>query len=210
FAKLLNRSFRQSMRRLRDTIRNTNETSTRDYEEAQEDRCAPSGESTSRRETPYIPPPDYVTVIGTCTSHSVTDSNDSSNSSSPMSDPPPLYATLDPLRRQRSSAAMADGTTSASNVKSDIGAEFPRPTTPTLQRNSSARGSSLQRSIASGIRHSARRIAVTLGVRNGQEDDSTLVTSEELPVQDADTSRDTEEYYPHAYTNIEMISQSEA
>ncbi|XP_064090408.1 uncharacterized protein LOC135204231 [Macrobrachium nipponense] len=203
FAKLLNQSLRQSMRRLRNTIRSTTEaTQNGDNESAaQTNSCSRVEESTSRN-TPYIPPPDYVTIVGECGPQIV-------SSPAGNTDPPPLYSTLDPLRRQRALAALANATTSTFNVKSDVVAETAHPVTPSLQRSNSRRESGLRRSIASGVRRSARRLAATLGVGNG-DDDSTLVTSEEPISQDTQSSRDGEELHPHAYTNFEMVSQSEA
>ena len=203
---MLNQSLRQSMRRLRNTIRSGTETTqNRENEgDTQNDSCNRQEEEStaSRINSPYIPPPDYVTVVGECgTRHSNT-------APSNNTDPPPLYSTLDPLRRQRAQAAMASASTS--NVKSDIDAEIAQPTTPNFQRNNSRRGSGLRRSIASGVRRSARRLAATLGVGN-RDDDSTLVNSEEPISQDSHTSsREPEESHPHAYTNFEMVSQSEA
>lgn len=203
FAKLLNQSLRQSMRRLRNTIRSSTEANQNGDNEsaAQTNSCTRVEESTSRN-TPYIPPPDYVTIVGEC-------GTQMGSSPSGNTDPPPLYSTLDPLRRQRALAALANATTSTFNVKSDVVAETAHPTTPSLQRSNSRRESGLRRSIASGVRRSARRLAATLGVGNG-DDDSTLVTSEEPISQDTQSSRDGEELHPHAYTNFEMVSQSEA
>lgn len=199
-AKLFNQGLRSSVRRLRNTLRPSTESEVvRDGENAQDSNIQQSITESSNISTPYIPPPDYVSAINERTSNHTTITN--------SSDPPPIYATLDPLARQRALAALRGNNSSATDVKisddvtaSDI----------TLQRNNSLRRSGLRRSLTSGVRRSARRLAATLGVGRG-EADASLVNSEAPVSMDTNVGGanvDTE--HPHAYTNFEMVEQSEA
>ncbi|XP_042224187.1 uncharacterized protein LOC121868015 [Homarus americanus] len=200
FAKLLNQSLRQSMRRLRETLRNNSEASTnRDGEGAPQGvEC---GQPSTTAATPYIPPPDYVTAVTECGTQR--------SQSSTSSDSPPRYSTLDPLRRQQALAALASAASSSTCIKTDDETELPLPTTPALHRNNSLRRSGLRRSIASGVRRSARRLAATLGV-GGSEDGATLVSSEAPVSQDVHPGRETEPSHPYAFTNFELVSHSNA
>ncbi|XP_069177656.1 uncharacterized protein bdg [Procambarus clarkii] len=202
FAKLLNQSFRQSMRRLRYTLRNGSEDSThRDADGTPQEVECGQPSTTAREATPYIPPPDYVTVITEC-------SRERSHSST-SNEAPPRYSTLDPLRRQEALAALANAASSSMCIKTDDETELPLPTAPSLHRNNSLRRSGLRRSIASGVRRSARRLAATLGVGSG-EDGATLVGSEASVNEDNQSVREVEPSHPYAYTNFELVSHSHA
>ncbi|XP_063597948.1 uncharacterized protein LOC134774486 [Penaeus indicus] len=202
FAKLLNQSLRQSMRRLRDTLRSNVETNVATDTEAtaQLEECHIT-ETQVRTSTPYIPPPDYVTAVSEC----APDRSQSSTST----EPPPRYSTLDPLRRQQALAALGNSLASGSHVKADGDTDQALPTTSELQRDNSLRRSGLRRSIASGVRRSARRLAATLGVGGG-EDGATLVNSEVPLSQDSQQGGENEESHPYAFTNFELVSQSDA
>lgn len=202
FAKLLNQSLRQSMRRLRDTLRSNAETNVATDTEAtaQLEECQTT-ETQVRTSTPYIPPPDYVTAVSEC----APDRSQSSTST----EPPPRYSTLDPLRRQQALAALGNSLASGSHDKVDGDTDQALPTTSELQRDNSLRRSGLRRSIASGVRRSARRLAATLGVGGG-EDGATLVNSEVPLSQDSQQGGENEESHPYAFTNFELVSQSDA
>ncbi|XP_071535034.1 uncharacterized protein bdg [Panulirus ornatus] len=202
FAKLLNRSLRESIRRLRGTVRHGTEINTNTDAEGtpQADECGEPSTTAARIATPYIPPPDYVTAVTECG----TDRNQSSTSY----DSPPQYSTLDPLRRQQALAALANPASSGRCAKTDGETELPLPTS-VLHRNNSLRRSGLRRSIASGVRRSARRLAVTLGMGGG-EDGATLVNSETPVGQDSHMGREAGQPHPFAYTNFELVSHSDA
>lgn len=191
-AKLVNQSVRQSMRRLRASFRSptaptsTTPSSTTDLETGQQVGDQRSGGTPQ----PYIPPPDYLTVTE-CGSRRSTD--------------PPQYATLDPLRRQRALAVLAG----ASGVKAEDRGDGEDSAVTGLQRNNSLRGSGLGRSLASGVRRSARRLAATLGVGTG-EDGAALVVSEATPAQGTNSGHTQDDQQPYVYTNIELVSHSYA
>lgn len=190
------------MRRLRDTLRSNAETNVATDTEAtaQLEECQIT-ETQVRTSTPYIPPPDYVTAVSEC----APDRNQSSTST----EPPPRYSTLDPLRRQQALAALGNSLASGSHVKADGDPDQTLPTTSELHRDNSLRRSGLRRSIASGVRRSARRLAATLGVGSG-EDGATLVNSEVPLSQDSQQGGENEESHPYAFTNFELVSQSDA
>lgn len=186
------------MRRLRESLRNTSDTSTnRDSESATQQSTANTTVS-----TPYIPPPDYVTAVTECRTER--------SQGSTSSDSPPRYSTLDPLRQQQALAALTSASSSSNCIKTEDETESTLATTPAaLHRNNSLRRSGLRRSIASGVRRSARRLAATLGVGGG-EDGATLVNSEAPLSQDTRHNQEAEQMHPYVYTNIELESQSHA
>lgn len=193
------------MRRLRDTLRSNAETSPAVDTEAtaQSEGCQTTADTQARTSTPYIPPPDYVTAVSECAPPNCSQSSTSA-------EPPPRYSTLDPLRRQQALAALGNSLASGSHIKADgDGDQGPPATNTELQRDNSLRRSGLRRSIASGVRRSARRLAATLGVGGG-EDGATLVNSEVPLSQDSQQGREGEESHPYAFTNFELVSQSDA
>lgn len=189
------------MRRLRVTLRNGTENSTNTEATPEANECGQSSTTAARAATPYIPPPDYVIAVTECG----TDRHHNSTSN----DSPPQYSTLDPLRRQQALAALADPASSGMCVKSHNETEMPLPTTPVLHRDNSLYRSGLRRSIASGVRRSAHRLVVTLGVGGG-EDGATLVNSETPVSQDSQLGQETQQPHPYAYTNFELVSHSDA
>ncbi|KAK4311260.1 hypothetical protein Pmani_017219 [Petrolisthes manimaculis] len=193
-AKLVNQSVRQSMRRLRASFRSPTAPTTTspatpatDLEAGQQQVGEQRSGGTSQ---PYIPPPDYLTATE-CGSSRGSD--------------PPQYATLDPLRRQRALAVLAG----VSGVKVEDQGNGEGSVVTGLQRNTSLRGSGLGRSLASGVRRSARRLAATLGMGAG-EDGAALVVSEATPAQGANSGHTQDDQQPYVYTNIELVSHSYA
>ena len=178
FAKLVNASVRHSMRRLRNTLRSPPTTPSEDTTPSRDPETGPTPPHTS----PYIPPPDYVPS-------------------------PPQYSTLDPLRRQQALAALctAAAPPPSACVKVDDDTPPHPPHTPpstSLDRSSSLRRSGLRRSIASGVRRSARRLAASLGMRAG-DDGSWLVVGSEGEAAEGRAQ-------PYVYTNMELLSHSHA
>lgn len=204
FAKLVNTSLRHSMRRLRNTLRTgaAPPASPSPTEDLQAPRD-PEGGPAAPRTTPYIPPPDYVPS-------------------------PPQYSTLDPLRRQQALAALnassAPHTSACVKVEGVEGEDgHPHashttqpPHTPpssSLSRSSSLRRSGLRRSIASGVRRSARRLAATLGMAAGGEEDGArlvMVGGDGGVVEGQGSGEQQQQQQPYVYTNMELLSHSHA
>ncbi|XP_063849579.1 sodium-dependent transporter bedraggled-like isoform X1 [Scylla paramamosain] len=202
FAKLLNSSVRNSMRRLRSTLRAAPPSTTEGQGAAQRDPES----STAPQPTPYIPPPDYTTS-------------------------PPQYSTLDPLRRQQALAALgtaaAPPPSACVKVEDEAraaqasGTQQMQPQTShspsSPLHRSSFRRSSFRRSFASGVRRSARRLAASLGMRGG-EDGAWLVLGGDGEAGASGgaggagltgAARQSQSQ-PFVYTNIELLSHSHA